>query len=68
MLRHGAWSGKAPEVIECEWLNAVDNFAAAVRDGAALTCSGRDGRRSQAILDAMYRSAYDNNGDWVDLV
>jgi len=45
----------------------VDNFAAAVRGGAELTCPGRDGRRTQAILDAMYRSAYHNAGGWADV-
>jgi predicted dehydrogenase/sugar phosphate isomerase/epimerase len=63
----GAWSDGAPELVEPEWLNAADNLAAAIRTGAALTCSGRDGRRTQSILDAMYRSAYEANGDWVAL-
>ncbi len=63
----GAWRDGPPERVEAEWLNAVDNFAAAVRSGAELTCTGRDGRRTQAILDAMYRSAYDNAGGWVDV-
>ena len=26
---------------------------------------GRDGRRTQSILDAMYRSAYEADGGWV---
>lgn len=63
----GAWQDSPPVVAEPEWLNAADNFAAAVRTGAPLTCSGRDGRRTQAILDAMYRSAYDAGGGWVDV-
>jgi len=63
----GAWSDKAPEIVESEWLNAADNFAATLRSRAELTCSGREGRRTQAILDAMYRSAYDAAGDWVDV-
>jgi hypothetical protein len=45
----------------------MDNFAAALREGADLASSGRDGRRTQAILDAMYRSAYEAGGDWVDV-
>ena len=61
----GAWSDKAPQVVESEWLNAMDNFAAALRGEAELICSGRDGRRTQAILDAMYRSAYETGGGWV---
>jgi len=63
----GAWSTQAPLSAESEWLNAADNFAAALRTGADLTCSGRDGRRTQSILDAMYRSAYDADGGWVDV-
>jgi predicted dehydrogenase/sugar phosphate isomerase/epimerase len=63
----GAWSDRPPEVVKCEWISAADNFAAALRTGAQLTCSGRDGRRTQAILDGMYRSAYDVNGGWVDV-
>jgi len=62
-----AWQDKAPEHQECEWLNAADNFAAAVRSGAELACSGRAGRGTQSILDAMYRSAYDNGGGWVEV-
>lgn len=62
--RNNAWSSDAPEKIEAPWLNPCDNFAAAVRTGEPLLCSGRDGRRSQAILDAMYRSAY-GDGGWV---
>ena len=64
----GAWSDQPPERVESEWLCAADNFAAALRAGAPLTCSGRDGRRSRAVLDAMYQSAYDRGGDWVEVV
>jgi predicted dehydrogenase len=65
--RDGAWRDRPPFVAHSEWLNAADNFAAALRTGAPLTCTGRDGRRTQAILDAMYRSAYDADGGWVDV-
>ncbi len=61
----GAWGAPPAEVrVESEWMNAADNFAAALRTGAPLVCSGRDGRRTQAVLDAMYRSAYENDGGW----
>lgn len=63
----GAWQDRAPLTAEPAWLNAADNFAAAVRTGVPLTCSGRDGRRTQSILDAMYRSAYQAGGGWVDV-
>ena len=62
-----AWSEQAPEHVESEWLNSPDNFAAALRTGAPLVCDGRDGRRSQAILHAMYLSAYEHDGGWVDV-
>jgi UDP-N-acetyl-2-amino-2-deoxyglucuronate dehydrogenase len=65
--KDGAWGTEAPQVIEPQWLNAADNFAAAVRSGAPLTCPGRDGRRTQTILDAMYRSAYEAGGGWVEV-
>ena len=53
-----------PRRVQSPWLNAADNFAAALRTGAPLVCSERDGRRTQAILDAMYKSAYGRKG-WV---
>jgi len=62
----GAWTDLAPELVESPYLSAADNFCAAVRTGAALVCDGRDGRRSQAILDAMYRSAY-GGGGWANV-
>ena len=64
--RDGDWTTQPPEKIEAPWLNPGDNFAAAIRTGVPLLCPGRDGRRSQAILDAMYRSAY-GGGGWVEV-
>jgi predicted dehydrogenase len=64
---NNAWSDKVPEVVESQWVSAADNMAAAIRTGAVLVCDGRDGRRSQAILDAMYRSAYGANGGWIEV-
>jgi predicted dehydrogenase/sugar phosphate isomerase/epimerase len=63
----GAWSDQAPETVLPPWVNATDNFAAAVRGQAEFLCPGRDARRSQAILDAMYRSAHEAGGNWVDV-
>ncbi len=63
---NGVWSDTPPEVVASEWLNAADNYAAAVRLGVPLTCDGRDGRRTQSILDALYRSAY-SGGPWVNV-
>ncbi|HOX08804.1 MAG TPA: TIM barrel protein [Planctomycetota bacterium] len=60
--RAGAWSDRPPVRAGRPWLNSMDNLAAAIRTGAPLVCSGRDGRRSQAVLDAMYRSAAAGGG------
>ena len=62
----GAWSDQAPETGDLEYVTAADNIAAALRTGAPLVCDGRDARRTQAILDAMYRSACGNR-DWVEV-
>jgi len=62
--RDGAWSEEPPERVPAPWLNPGDNFASAIRLSTPLVCPGRDGRRSQAILEAMYRSAY-GDGGWV---
>jgi predicted dehydrogenase/sugar phosphate isomerase/epimerase len=60
------WMEDPPERVESEWLNAADNFADALRTGAPLACTGRDGRRTQAVLDAMYRSGR-GDGEWVEV-
>jgi len=62
----GAWSDQTPEALDLEYVTAADNIAAAVRTAAPLVCDGRDARRTQAILDAMYRSAYGDR-DWVEV-
>jgi len=60
----GTWKDEPPEQPTSPWLNCADNFAAALRTGAPLVCSGRDGRRTQAVLAAMYESGR-NGGGWV---
>jgi UDP-N-acetyl-2-amino-2-deoxyglucuronate dehydrogenase len=35
----------------------IENFVAAVHDGVPLLCDGDDGRRSVAVVEALYRSA-----------
>ena len=62
----GVWSDQAPETVALEYVTAADNLAAAVRTAAPLVCDGRDARRTQAILDAMYRSACGDR-DWVEV-
>ena len=62
-----AWRNTAPVDSEPEWFNSMDNFAAAIRDDAPLTVPGRDGRVSRAILDAMYKSSYEADGDWIEV-
>jgi predicted dehydrogenase/sugar phosphate isomerase/epimerase len=63
----GAWTEAPLAAVELKWVNAADNMAAHLRTGAPLVCDGRDGRRSRLVLDAMYRSAYENEGGWVEV-
>ena len=63
----GAWTDRPLTEFEPMWMNAFDNMAAHLRAAAPLVCDGRDGRRSRAVLDAMYRSAYENGGGWVKI-
>ncbi len=62
---NNAWQDNPPKVVNSEWMNAVDNFSAAVRQGSPLSCDSRGGWRTQSVLDAMYRSAY-NEGVWTE--
>lgn len=62
-----AWRTNAPVNAEPQWFNSMDNFAAALRDGVPLTATGHDGIVSRTILDAMYQSAHQAHGDWVDV-
>ena len=61
----GAWAEQAPQRVDSPWLSAADNFADALRTGAPLVCTGRDGRRTQSVLAAMYESARNQGGAWV---
>ena len=36
---------------------ALEDFVAAIREGRAPRCDGREGRRSLAVVEALYRSA-----------
>ena len=63
----GAWGDAAPNDASCEWMNSVDNFAAAIRTGAPLLADGRAGARTQAVLEAMYRSGRELGGAWADV-
>lgn len=65
--REGVWSDQALEPAVPEWRSAAENFAAVLRSGVPLTCSGREGRLSRAVLDCMYRSAYETGGGWVEV-
>ncbi len=62
----GKWQDKPPKVVPPEYVNAADNFAAALRLGVPLSCTGREGRATQSIIDGMFRSAY-SGGGWVDI-
>lgn len=56
---------QAPVTVSSPWLNAMDNFAAALRTDAPLLCSADEGRAAVAIINAMYESAYNQKGQWV---
>jgi len=66
-FRDGAWSDEPPVSVEPEWLNSMDNFAAALRTGAPLICPPHEGRLALVILGAMYRSAREQGGGWVEV-
>ncbi len=62
----GNWENIPPEPEMPRWTNSAQNLAAAVRTGAELMCTGRDGRRSRLVLDRMYESAK-KDGAWVEI-
>ena len=63
----GVWSETPPYPFKRRWRAGSDNFANSVRTGDPLSISGEVGRKSRAILDAIYRSAR-GSGDWEDVV
>jgi predicted dehydrogenase len=65
--KDGIWEEKAPYPFKRRWRAGSDNFANSVRTGAPLSISGEVGRKSRAILDAVYRSAKGST-DWVEVV
>jgi len=65
-FRDGAWTLTPPAEPEVAWAGAADNLACALRLGAPLVADGREARRTQAVLDALYRSA-DAGGTWTDV-
>lgn len=67
-FRGKSWSDNAPETVYCEWLNSMDNFAAALRGDASLLTTAEDGCRTVKIINAMYESAYGKHGEWVEVV
>ncbi len=61
-----SWSAEPPFPAACEWLNSMDNFAAAIRTGASFLAPAEDGRRAVRAIGAMYESAYRHAGGWVE--
>jgi UDP-N-acetyl-2-amino-2-deoxyglucuronate dehydrogenase len=56
----------SPLVSDVEGHRAVlEDFSAAVQSGARPLCDGRDGRRSVALVEALYRSSRTNG--WIDV-
>jgi hypothetical protein len=66
-LRASKWSDEAPEEVQCDYLNSMDNFAAHLRDGARLLATPEDGHSTTAVIAAMYDSADEQNGGWIAL-
>lgn len=63
----GVWTETAPYPFKRRWRAGSDNFANSVRTGAPLSISGEVGRKSRAILDAIYKSAR-GSGDWENVI
>ena len=38
-------------------LKVIEDFIKAIRDGSEPRCNGKEGRRSVAVVEALYRSA-----------
>ena len=66
-FKDAAWSEQAPFPAECPWLNAMDNFASALRCGSPFLTTAEEGRDTVRVISAMYESAYERNGAWVEL-
>lgn len=66
-FKNNAWTGTVPYPRECAWLNSMDNFAAALRNGEKFLTTAQEGRNAVCMIEAMYESAYRRNGDWVKL-
>lgn len=66
-LHKGQWADAAPVEAEHLWMNSMDNFAAHLRNGAPFLCPPSDARGAVAVINAMYESAYEKDGAWVEL-
>lgn len=64
---NNSWTKSAPYPRECAWLNSMDNFASALRCGTPLLTTPQEGRNAVLLINAMYESAYEKNGEWVAL-
>ena len=62
---NNSWTKSAPYPRECAWLNSMDNFASALRCGTPLLTTPQEGRNAVLLINAMYESAYEKNGEWV---
>lgn len=63
----GHWTDSAPVPRECPWLNSMDSFASALRCGTPLLTTAQEGLAAVRMIQAMYVSAYERNGAWVNL-
>ena len=66
-FKGSAWQSIAPFPRECEWLNSMDSFASALRLGTPLLTTPEEGLNAVRMINAMYESAYEKNGAWVEV-
>jgi len=62
----GVWTETPPYPFKRIWGSGSDKFANTVRTGAPMDITGETGRKSVAVLRAIYKSAR-GNSEWVDV-
>ena len=63
----GKWTESSPYPTKKQWNQAADNFANAIRTGEPLIVTADNGIRSRYVLDTLYKSALEENGNWVKI-
>ena len=63
----GEWTTKAPYPNEYRWRQGSDHFAYCLRMGEPYPLDGDAGLKSVRVLDAIYKSAKTEDGDWINV-